>query len=197
MSEEIRDQFFPMLLPAGVSGRWVDRAAVASEIRELNAQLFPRSELRLFDVPPERQPGVQRLRQSHTPSHPEYVVFYADGNLPVGWFYSYREDATSTFIDTVGFLPAYRGRGLYSAFLPQYIAYATALGLERVVTSHHPNNRAIMIAELKAGFDIVGLELNESYGPLIKMAYFIHPDRRAGFEQAFSMAPDPTAGIKK
>ncbi|MCI0556121.1 MAG: hypothetical protein L0287_34705 [Anaerolineae bacterium] len=73
------------------------------------------------------------------------------------------------------------------------MAYATALGFERVTTSHHPNNRAIMIAGLRVRFDIVGLELHESHGPLIKMAYCMPADRRAGFEQAFSMAPDPTA----
>jgi len=197
MSEDIRAQFFPMSLPAGVTGQWVDRVAVATEIQELNRQIFPRSELRLFEVPSERQPGVHRLRQSYTPFHPEYVVFYDDRRSSIGWFYSYREDATTTFIDTVGFLPTYRGRGLYSAFLPKYLAYVAALGIERVTTSHHPNNRAIMIAELKVGFDMVGLELNESFGPLIKMAYFMHVDRRAGFEQAFSMAPDPTAGVKR
>ena len=53
-----------------------------------------------------------------------------------------------------------------------------------------------MIAELKAGFNITGLELHENYGPLIKMAYFIHPDRRAGFEHAFTMAPDPTTRMR-
>jgi RimJ/RimL family protein N-acetyltransferase len=114
----------------------------------------------------------------------------------VGWFYSYREDATTTFIDTVGFLSAYRGRGLYTAFLPKYLAYAAALGYERVTTSHHPNNRAIMIAELKVGFNIVGLELHESHGSLIKLAYLMHADRRDGFEHAFSMAPDPTAQMR-
>ena len=198
MTEDVRAQFFPMPLPAGIIGQWVDRAgAVAAEIQELNRQIFPRAELRLFEVPSERQPSAQRLRQIYAPSHPECIVFYDDLRLPIGWFYSYREDATTAFIDTVGFLPACRGRGLYSAFLPKYLAYATALGMERVTTSHHPNNRAIMIAELKAGFDIVGLELHESHGPQIKMAYFMHADRRAGFEQAFSMAPDPTAGIKR
>ena len=120
MAEDIRDRFFPMSLPVGVSGRWVDRAAVATEIHELNTQIFPRSELRHYEPPPERQPEVERLRQSYTPSHPECIVFYADGNTSVGWFYDYREDATSVFIDTIGFLPAYQGRGLYSAFLPKY-----------------------------------------------------------------------------
>ncbi len=50
-----------------------------------------------------------------------------------------------------------------------------------------------MIAELKAGFNIVGIELHESYGPLIKVAYFFYDDRQNGFASAFSMAPDPTA----
>jgi RimJ/RimL family protein N-acetyltransferase len=195
MSEAIRAQFFPMSLPAGVTGHWVDRAAAAAEIRDLNAQIFDPHELHLFQVPPERQPTIAGLQQSYTPSQPEciiFIIFYSDTHQPVGWFYSYLEDPATTFIDTVGFLPAYQGRGLYSAFLPQYLAYSAALDYERVTTSHHPNNRAIMIAELKVGFNITGLELHESHGPLIKMAYFIHPDRCAGFEQAFTMAPDPT-----
>ena len=75
--------------------------------------------------------------------------------------------------------------------------YQKALGMERITTSHHPNNRAILIAELKAGFNIVGLELNESYGPLIKMAVCLHEDRLQGFEQAFSMAPDPSRAFKR
>src|SRR5690349_7186676 len=99
MLESIRAQFFPMLLPDGVIGQWVDRAAVAAEIQALNAQIFGRHELRLFHVPAERQAGVQRLQQSHTLSSPECVVFYTDTRLPVGWFYSYREDPATTFID--------------------------------------------------------------------------------------------------
>ena len=80
-------------------------------------------------------------------------------------------------------------------FLKGLIAYLAAAGYERLTTSHHPNNRAIMIAELKAGFHITGLELHEGYGPLVKMAYLFHQDRRESFEHVFSMAPDPTRQI--
>ena len=99
------------------------------------------------------------------------------------------EDAATFFIDKIGFILSYRGKGLYTAFLKQWLPYMEALGYERVTTTHHPNNRAILIAELKAGFDIVGLELHESHGPLVRMAYFVHDDRRRGFEDAFSMVP--------
>jgi hypothetical protein len=84
MAEDIRAQFFPMSLPAGVIGQWVDRSTVATEIQQLNAQIFRLHELRLFHVPPERQSGVDRLQQSYTPSHPECVVFYSETRLPVG-----------------------------------------------------------------------------------------------------------------
>ena len=67
-------------------------------------------------------------------------------------------------IDTVGLIPAFRGRGIYRAFLKQLIAYLDALGYERLTTSHHPDNRAVMIPELKAGFHIVGIKLHENCG---------------------------------
>ena len=192
MTEDIRHQFFPMSLPNGVQALAIARSAVASQIQELNSKIFHHPELRLFQVPAGREPNAFHLQQTFAAPHPETILFYNATQVPIGWFYSFREDATTTFIDTVGFLAAYRGQGLYSAFLRQYVAYQRALGLERITTSHHPNNRAIMIAELKAGFNIVGLELNESHGPLVKMALFLHPDRLTGFEQAFNMAPDPS-----
>ena len=105
------------------------------------------------------------------------------------------EDNETFFIDTVGLVPAFRNRGIYTAFLKQLIAYLGAMGYERLTTSHHPNNRAVMIAELKAGFNIVGLELHESCGPLIKMAYFFHDDRRESFKHVFSLAPDPMSEV--
>lgn len=196
MTEGVRSQFFPMSLPIGVYGQIVDRSAAASEIQQLNSKIFLHPELRLFQVPAERRANSTRMTQGYAAPHSETIVFYTEAQLPVGWFYSFREDPTTTFIDTIGFISAYRGQGLYSAFLAKYMAYQKALGLERITTSHHPNNRAILITELKAGFNIVGLELNESYGPLIKMALFMHEDRLKGFEQAFSMAPDPSRAFK-
>ncbi len=103
------------------------------------------------------------------------------------------EDVETFFIDTVGLIPAFRNRGIYTAFLKQIIAYLGAMGYERLTTSHHPNNRAILIVELKAGFNIVGIELHESCGAGIKVAYIFHDDRREWFRQIFNLAPDQTS----
>ena len=104
------------------------------------------------------------------------------------------EDEETFFIDTIGLVPEVRAKGVYQAFLRELIIYLKAVGYERLTSSHHPNNRAVLIAELKVGFNIVGLEINESTGPILKVAYLLHEDRRQGFEQVFCMVPEDSWG---
>ncbi len=100
------------------------------------------------------------------------------------------EDEESFFIDTIGLVPEFRGKGIYQAFLRRLITYLRAVGYERLTSSHHPNNRAVLIPELKVGFNIVGLEINESAGPVLRVAHPLHEDRQHGFERVFCMVPE-------
>jgi RimJ/RimL family protein N-acetyltransferase len=196
VGEKNHEQFFPMELPAGVVGRLVDHDTAQRVRMAIGAQIFPPREVFGQFTPPEtRRDNLERLQKHYTPSFAQWIVFYSDRNEPVGWLYGYMEDSETFFIDTVGLIPAFRNRGIYTAFLKQLIAYLGALGYERLTTSHHPNNRAVMIAELKAGFNITGIELHEECGPLVKMAYLFHDDRREGFRQVFSMAPDQISDV--
>lgn len=53
--------------------------------------------------------------------------------------------------------------------------------------NHMVNNRAVLIAKLKAGFVITGMTLDERYGAQVSLSYLFHADRQAGFERAFSL----------
>jgi RimJ/RimL family protein N-acetyltransferase len=195
MDEEIHKQFFPMKLPSGVVARSMDQDAAQESIRAINHLIFPpdfKQVLGLFTAPEARRERLEHLQKLYARSHPEWIVFYNVKDEPIGWFYGYMEDEETFFIDTIGLVPAFRGQGVYSAFLRQLIAYLRAIGYERLTTSHHPNNRAALIADLKVGFNIVGLELHESHGPLVKTAYHLHKDRRQAFERVFSMEREPT-----
>jgi RimJ/RimL family protein N-acetyltransferase len=121
-----------------------------------------------------------------------HLIFPADFKQEAGLFEPPEAREDTYFIDTIGLVPAYRGRGIYTAFLRQLIDYLTAMGYERLTTSHHPSNRAALIADLKVGFDIVGLELDESNGVLVKTAYHLHEDRRQAFERVFRTPREPT-----
>ena len=195
MSTHTENSFLPVALPAGVVGRRVDDATARIAQAAIGAQIFPPGEtFGHFRAPKARQRTLDRLQAQYAAPCPTWIVFYSNQDAPVGYFYGYMEDGMTLFIDTVGLIPSYRNRGIYTAFLRKLIATLGTAGYERLTTSHHPNNRAIMIAELKAGFNIVGIELHEECGPLVKMAYLFHPDRREGFRRAFSMAPDPASG---
>jgi len=195
MDEKIHKQFFPMKLPSGVVARSIDQGAAQEFIKVINHLIFPpdyKQSVGLFEVPAARHEKHEHLRKMHARSSPEWLVFFNAEDEPIGWFWGFMEDEETFFIDTIGFIPAFRGQGIYGAFLKQFIAYLRAMGYERLTTSHGPNNRAALIADLKMGFDIVGIELHEGCGPLVKTAYHLHEDRRQAFERVFSTPREST-----
>jgi RimJ/RimL family protein N-acetyltransferase len=190
MDEKIQKQFFPMKLPSGVVARSMEHDAAQKSIKAINHLIFPpdyKQSVGLFETPEARNEKLKHLRKLHARSSPaEWLIFFNAADEPIGWFLGFMEDEETFFIDTVGLIPAFRGQGIYSAFLRQFIVYLRAMGYERLITSHGPNNRAALIADLKVGFDIVGIELHEGCGPLVKTAYHLHEDRRQAFERVFS-----------
>ena len=120
MVQDIREQFFPMKLPYGVTAHSMDRKAAQKTIGLFNDRIFPpgfKEETGAFRPPKERGERVAELWEKHTDTHPEWVVFYDKGDEPIGWFYGYMEDEETFFIDTIGLVPEFRARGVYQAFL--------------------------------------------------------------------------------
>ncbi|MEO8394732.1 MAG: GNAT family N-acetyltransferase [Chloroflexota bacterium] len=185
--EENHNQFFPVNLPMDVVARGVDKATVF----EINAatRIFKPDEMGLYQTPSERLAANKRLSAQYVHSGAEAVAFYDQAGAAVGWFWGYLEDRETFLIDTFGLIPAFRGHGIYQAFIRVLLSYLEAVGCERVTVHTHPNNRAMLIANLKAGFNIAAMEMNESSGVLIKLVYLLHEDRRRDFSQAFRLLP--------
>ncbi len=195
MEDRLLQRYFPMKLPADVQGYLVEEERALHVAREIGPAIFDsREAMGYFTVPQARRLQTNRLEKLHRRSDPMWILLYEARETPVGWFYGYMEDEICYFMDTVALIERVRRQGIYTAFLRQLLGYLEARGYERLATSHHPNNRGIMIAELKVGFNVVGLELHESHGPLLKMVYFMHGDRREGFRRGFHMAPEPGSG---
>jgi GNAT superfamily N-acetyltransferase len=93
-----------------------------------------------------------------------------------GWF-----EGVNFYIGMSVVDPAYRRQGLYTRLL-QAIEQAVRDKGGAVISSHHvATNNAVLIAKLKLGYVISGLEFIESMGLLVRLALHLDPERKALF----------------
>ena len=85
--------------------------------------------------------------------------------------------------------PAHRRRGLYRALAEAVVERARAAGYSQVWSRHVATNNPILIAKLKLGFRITGVELCAAHGVMVHLAYALDP--------AEAEALDVRAGLKK
>lgn len=77
--------------------------------------------------------------------------------------------------------PAYQRRGIYSEIIARALAYSADLGYSVVISEHSPANSAVLIAKLKAGFCITGLELDAAFGTSVVLTHFHDPAELAAY----------------
>jgi GNAT superfamily N-acetyltransferase len=183
MFDEIRTRFFPAELVPGIDARAVDKLTFDRDVWSIFNQVFAPIE----SAYQTREAAQDALANVSYPIHRERIVFYDDQGAGVGWSWGVMRDTETFFMTNTGILSAYRRRGIYTAFLKQFVSYLSALGYERIISAHQVNNRPVIIAKLKVGFVITGMDLDERWGPQVVLAYFPHEDRGRGYERAFSM----------
>lgn len=174
-------------LSAGVTARAVEEKELSVVIRNLWPEVFSANEdIEFFQIPKERFKSLKPLLAEFAKTHTEKWVFYA-GKSPIGWSIGEMDDESTFYMRNSGLLPEYRRKGIYSSFLERFITELTALGYERVTSHHQMNNNPVIIAKLKAGFRIIGTEMDERYGAQIKLVKFLHEDRARAARRLFSL----------
>ena len=191
--EKIRQDYFPFSPTSGIQIRSVDMKTVYQVTGAISNQVFsPSTDLGL--MPFKRAPDL--LRQS-LQRHQEQFVIYNANDEPIGWSIGeQRMDDTFIMLWT-GILPAYQSQGIYTAFLKQFIRYLQALGYVRITSNHMVNNRAVLIAKLKAGFIVSGMGLDERIGAMLWLTYFIDKEAEEGYRSAFSLEKYESANLLK
>ncbi len=194
MFDELRAQFFPYELKPGITAYCLtNTAAFWNEAGSLMNAIFPPyATLGAFRQPEERAAKSELLARLFAQAHHEYFVFRSAGGEPVGYSYGDMRDRATFFMTSSGVLPQYQQQGLYSGFLKRFLSYLYALGYERVVSNHQTNNRAVIIAKLKAGFNVTAVNLDERWGAQVELTYLFHEDRRQGYASAFSLEAQHT-----
>jgi ribosomal protein S18 acetylase RimI-like enzyme len=108
------------------------------------------------------------------------------GDILVGWSQGYREGTNQFYMLNSGVASAERRKGVYSLLVKALLAYAESQGYSNVRSRHTASNTAVIIAKLKLGFLVSGLEYSEVYGPLVQLTYLVSQARRKLYENRAS-----------
>ena len=176
-----------MEIADNVIARSVDEGELSTVIASLWTKVFSANEnISFFQVPRARFEAVKRLLNEFSKTHTERWVFYA-GERPIGWSIGEMDDESTFYMRNSGLLPEFRRKGIYSSFLIQFTEELKMLGYERITSHHQMNNNPVIIAKLKAGFTIIGTELDERYGAQVKLVKYLQEDRARASRRLFSL----------
>jgi hypothetical protein len=76
------------------------------------------------------------------------------------------------------------------------LAEARKQGFQIVTSKHVATNNAVIIAKLKLGFKISGIDLSDEYGTLVKLTYYLNETRQSVAEFRAGQIK-PTRKLKK
>jgi hypothetical protein len=113
---------------------------------------------------------VQQLRENLKSRYLLRVVLLFQDEL-VGWSFGWQESAESFYMAASLVIPTFRRKGLYTQIVKRVLAITKEKGFQTVSSSHILTNNSVIIAKLKLGFIIKGVELDPVHGSLLRMAF--------------------------
>lgn len=117
----------------------------------------------------------------------DFTVVHRDGAVVAMFSGEQREPGVYRMWHT-NVARGHRRRGLYRRIVECSIGYTGALGFDAITSEHAPSNNAVIIAKLRAGFCVYGLELDPSAGVSLVLRYFHLPAARAAYEYRCGLA---------
>jgi GNAT superfamily N-acetyltransferase len=123
-----------------------------------------------------------RGRQSFRDSRMNlYLCAYYGAEL-AGFHCGHQHKPFTFSMSTSVVLESFRKRGVYGRMLDIILAWTKEQGFSQVVSHHHPSNNPILIAKLKRGFVISGIEMSAQMGFLVALSYYHNPLAQKVFE---------------
>ena len=71
---------------------------------------------------------------------------------------------------------------MFCAEVLQTLSILSEKGFQKIYSRHMPNNNAVIIPKLKAGFVISSMELDDMFGVLVNLTYYTNKLRLKAFD---------------
>lgn len=99
----------------------------------------------------------------------------------MAWFHGFQEPRAVWYMGISAVHPAWRGRGVYTAFLERLLGLLGEQGFREVQSRHKADNNAILVPKLRAGFIIGAFEITANHGLLLHLRYCFSETLRATY----------------
>lgn len=106
-----------------------------------------------------------------------------DGKELVGWTFGWLERNNVFYMANSGVVLTHRRRGIYTSLLNAVRAYALTQGVWRICSHHCVVNNPVIIAKLRAGFNVSGLSQSAQMGTLVELTLHLSNKREDMFRQ--------------
>jgi GNAT superfamily N-acetyltransferase len=106
-----------------------------------------------------------------------------DGEKLVGWTYGWLERNNVFYMANSGVLPTHRRRGIYTSLLNAIREHALMQGASCICSRHSVINNPVIIAKLRAGFNVSGLSNSAQMGTLVELTLHLSNARQAMFQK--------------
>ncbi len=100
------------------------------------------------------------------------------GHEFAGWCFGLSTRVDTFHMASSAVLEPHRRKGLYTAMANALLQLVRDAGYNALTSHHIATNNSILIAKMKLGFLIVGVELDARNGVLLSMEYPLHEARR-------------------
>ncbi|HEX8406609.1 MAG TPA: GNAT family N-acetyltransferase [Duganella sp.] len=127
----------------------------------------------------------ERAGADHPPAE-MFTVFRLgayDGEDLVGWTYGWLERNNVFYMANSGVLPTHRRRGIYTSLLNAIREYALTQGVSTICSRHSVVNNPVIIAKLRAGFNVSGLSNSAQMGTLVELTLHLSTAREVMFRK--------------
>ena len=124
------------------------------------------------------------------PSHEvSCSVVALEGEKVIGWIMGGFTAAGTFYMRNSAVVPDHRRKGIYTSMMENLAQFVAPRGVYVLESLHHPSNNEVIIAKLKHGFMIHGMEVDVQFGTLVKLKKYLHKN----FDEVF----DKRVGYKK
>lgn len=114
---------------------------------------------------------------------PVYRLGAYEGKDLVGWTFGWLERNSVFYMANSGVLPTHRRRGIYTSLLHSVREHALTQGAWRICSHHSVVNNPVIIAKLRAGFNVSGLSQSAQMGTLVELTLHLSNKRENMFRQ--------------